>query len=163
MSIPTTIPSSFTSTDQDGATRTEPLRVTASGRVTPLTPSVIAVLPLAQLELEHAHYWNKRTLSTADMRMLSCISARIREIEAIEAGTAAETRALEAELDAAKAAYAAVLEQLTPYNESLERGDGWLARANAVRHDQLLRRLEDAQQRVWDAQDALKAATAAVA
>lgn len=144
------IPETFSWTDLDGQARTEPLRLTPNGRVTPLTPAVVAVLPLEQLRLELEAYDEWTRLSTSDLRMLSAIAGRIRELETAD-------HAREAELSAAVAARDAILEQLTPFNTSLERGDGWYAHAHRARHDQLLRRLERAEARVWAAKDALSA------
>lgn len=70
-------------------------------------------------------------------------------------------RALEAELAEAKAQYARILEDLTPYNETIEYGSGWFGRAQQVRHDQLTARLDEARQRVWAAEDAIARQTAA--
>lgn len=148
------IPETFSYIDLDGQTRTEPLRLMPNGRVTPLTPAVVAALPLEQLEAERAHYLSRSLLSGADLRMLGYITRRIDEL-------LAEANGLEQELAEAVAARDALYTALQPFNESLERGDGWYAQAHRVRHDQLLRRLELAEARVWAAKDALSARAAA--
>lgn len=148
------IPSSFTYTDLDGQPRTVPLVVNEAGYVTPLTAASIAVLPLEQLRKERDRIASRTALSTADWVTLGHLRRQIAVLET-------PILELEAERDAAIAMRDLVLTQLQPYTDALEHGTGWQQRANTVRHDQLLRKLELAQHRVWAAQDALKARSAA--
>lgn len=150
-----TIPSEFSYPDLDGDLRTDALQLNAAGLVSPLTAASMRVLPLEQLRRERDRLLGFGALSPADWVTLGHLRRRIAELEAPIAD-------LEAELAAATAARDRLLDELTPYNESV-RGDGWYARARAVRHDQLLRSLELAEDRVVQAAAALTALTAASA
>jgi len=146
------IPTEFSWTDLDGAVRTLPLQVNDAGYVSPLTAASMRVLPLEQLRKERDRIAGFTVLSTADWVTLGYLRRQIAVLEA-------PILELEAELATAIAARDRILEQLQPFTESID-GDGTFAHLYCGRHDQLLRRLEDAEHRVWAAQDALEARSA---
>lgn len=148
------IPSECSWIGFDGDVRTVSLQVSEAGYVTPLTRQTMQVLPLAQLRLERDRIREFASLSTADWVTVQLLTHRIAQLE-----TPLAER--EAELGKALALRDCLLSQLQPFTVSIE-GDGVFAQSARVRHDQLLRALEDAESRVLAAQDAL-ATVAAVA
>lgn len=110
------------------------------------------------LTIEEARTERERILGFASLSTADWVRERLlrRHIDRLET----PVLELERELVDAIDARDAVLEKLTPFNASID-GDGTYAQLYRGRHEQLLRRLEDAERRVWSAQDAINAATAA--
>lgn len=114
--------------------------------------------------VEHISIWDWKVGCAATVSQIPCQCAQLTDLEPDPpAPSVAPFACDQRELADAIAALSRIDALLIPFNRDLEFGDGAYCQQHSRKHDALLARREIAQQRVWNAEDAVRAMTAQVA